>query len=179
MGLLHITYWKAGLPEDPRQMKSTIISMLIVLCILAVAPLLLFGDRGLLANYGLDLFGEPDLRAKAPKNITSVTTDKKVQVYRWRDEHGVMQFTNTPPPDSRQAEMVELRPDTNLVKAIDVPEEEPETKRSRPRVMTTGSPYTPEGVEDLLDTTSGLADGISEKQAQQQQLMDQIMRNHK
>lgn len=156
-------------------MKSTIISMLIVLCVLAVVPLLLFSDRGVLAHFGIDLFGEPDLRAKAPKNITSVTTDKKVQVYRWRDEHGVMQFTNTPPPDSRQAEVVELRPDTNLVKAIDVPEEQPEDKRSGPRVMTTGSPYTPEGMKDLLDTTSSLADGISEKQAQQQQLMDQIM----
>ena len=156
-------------------MKSTIISMLIVLCILAVVPLLLFGDRGVLAHFGVDLFGEPDLRAKAPKNITSVTTDKKVQVYRWRDEHGVMQFTNTPPPNSRQAEMVELRPDTNLVKAVDVPKEQPETRRSRPRVLTTGSPYNPEGMKDLLDTTSSLADGISEKQVQQQQLMDQIM----
>jgi hypothetical protein len=161
-------------------MKSTIISMLIVLCILAVAPLLLFGERGILADFGLDMFGdEPDLRAKAPKNITSVTTDKKVQVYRWRDEHGVMQFTNTPPPDSRQAEIVELRPDTNLVKAIEVPEQQEETKRSRPKVMTTGSPYTPDGVKDLLDTTSSLADGISEKQLQQQELMDQIMRNNK
>lgn len=156
-------------------MKSTIISMLIVLCILAVVPLLLFSDRGVLAHFGIDLFGEPDLRAKAPKNITSVTTDKKVQVYRWRDEHGVMQFTNTPPPDSRRAEVVELRPDTNLVKAIEVPEEQPETKRSGPRVMTTGSPYTPAGMKDLLDTTSSLADGINDKQAQQQQLMDQIM----
>jgi hypothetical protein len=160
-------------------MKSTIISMLIVLCVLAIAPLLLFGDRGLLSRYGLDIFGEPDLRAKAPKNITSVTTDKKVQVYRWRDQHGVMQFTSTPPPNGRQAEMVELRPDTNIVKAIEVPEEEPEVKRGGPKVMTTGNPYTPGGVKDLLDTTSGLAEGINEKQLQQQKLMEQIMRNHK
>ncbi|MGB5277050.1 MAG: DUF4124 domain-containing protein [Gammaproteobacteria bacterium] len=157
-------------------MKSTIISMLIVLCVLAIAPLLLFGDQGLLARYGLDIFGEPDIRAKAPKNLTSVTTDKKVQVYRWRDQHGVMQFTNTPPPNSQQVEMVELRPDTNIVKAIEVPDEAPEVKRSGPKVMTTGNPYTPDGVKDLLDTTSGLAEGINEKQLQQQKLMEQIMR---
>ena len=160
-------------------MKSTIISMLIVLCILAAAPLLLFGDSGILARYGIDLFGEPDLRAKAPKNITNVTTDKKVQVYRWRDQNGVMQFTNSPPPQSHQAELVELVPNTNIVKAVEVPEEQQEQERSRPKVMTTGSPYTPAGMKDLLDTTSSLADGISEKQTQQQELMDQIIRNQK
>lgn len=160
-------------------MKSTIISMLIVLCVLAVVPLLLFGDNNLLAGFGLDIFGEPDLRAKAPKNITSVKTDKKVQVYRWRDEYGVMQFTNTPPPGTQQAEIVELTPDTNVVKAIEVPEEEPAQERSRPMVMSTGNPYTPDGMKNLLNSASGLAEGMNEKQAQQQQLMDQIMRNNK
>ena len=160
-------------------MKSTIISLLVVLCILVAAPMIMFGDSGLLAQYGIDVFDKPDPRAKAPKNITNVTTDKRVQVYKWRDEHGVMQFTNTPPPESQQAQLVELVPNTNIVKAVEIPEEEPEKKRSRPRVMTTGSPYAPDGVKDLLDTTSNLADGISEKQLQQQQLMEQIMGTQK
>ena len=161
-------------------MKSTIISMLIVLCILVAAPLILFGDSGLLAQYGIDIFGEPDLRAKAPKNITNVTTDKRVQVYKWRDQYGVMQFTNTPPPN-QSAEIVELVPNTNIVKAVQVPEQEPESEsgRSGPKVMSTGSPYTPGGVKELLDSTSSLADGIGEKQAQQQKLMEQIMGNRK
>ncbi len=160
-------------------MKSTIISMLIVLCILAVAPLLLFGERGILAEFGFDLSGEPDLRAKAPKNITSVTTDKKVQLYRWRDKHGVMQFTSTPPPDSQQAEMLELTPNISVSKVIDRPEQKDETTRSGPGggldVTTTGNPYSPGGMKDLLDRASSLAEGINEKQDQQQELMDQIM----
>ena len=160
-------------------MKSTIISMLIVLCLLVVAPLILFGDTGLLARYGIDIFGKPDLRAKAPKNITNVTTDKKVQVYKWRDQYGVMQFTNTPPPESQRAEMVELTPNTNIVKAIEVPAEEAETKQGGPKVMTTGSPYAPDGMKNLLDSAGGLAEGMNEKQLQQQQLMEQIMRSHK
>ena len=160
-------------------MKSTIISMLIVLCILAVAPLLLFGERGILAEFGFDLSGEPDLRAKAPKNITSVTTDKKVQLYRWRDEHGVMQFTSTPPPDSQQAEMLELTPNISVSKVIDGPEKKDETPRSGLDVITTGNPYTPDGIKDLLDRTSSLAEGINEKQDEQQELMDQIFGNRK
>lgn len=160
-------------------MKSTIISMIIVLCVLAIVPLFLFGNDGLLARYGLDIFSEPDVRAKAPKNITNVTTDKKVQVYKWRDEYGVMQFTNTPPPESQQVEMLELTPNTNIVKAIEVPEDEPEQKRSRPKVMTTGNPYTPGGMKDMLDSTAELKNSLNEKQLEQQQLLEQIMGNQR
>ncbi len=115
-----------------------------------------------------------DEHAKAPKNLTSVTTDEKVQVYKWRDQYGVMQFTNTPPPQTRQAELIELTPNTNIVKSVEVPEEEPEQKPGGPSVMMTGT-RTPGGMKDLLDTTSSLATDMNQKQIDQQQLMDQIM----
>ena len=160
-------------------MKSTIISMIIVLCVLALIPMFLIGDRSVLAGFGLDAFFGGDDKPKTPKNLTNVTTDKKVQVYKWRDEHGVMQFTHTPPPETRQAEMVELTPNTKIVKAIEIPQEEPEKERSGPRVMTVGNPYTPAGMKDLLDTTSSLAQDMNQKQMEQQQLMEQIMGTQK
>jgi preprotein translocase subunit SecF len=156
-------------------MKSTIISMLVVLCVLVTVPLFLFGDDGMLARFGIDFSGGSDMRAKAPKNLTNVTTDQKVQVYKWRDEYGVMQFTNTPPPEGQQAEMVELTPNTNIVKAVEIPEQEVEPERSGPNVMTTGSPYTPGGMKEMLDATTGLKDGMNEKQLEQQQLIEQIL----
>jgi len=156
-------------------MKSTIISMIIVLCVLAIIPMFLIGENSVMARFGLDIFSGSDERAKAPKNLTSVTTDEKVQVYKWRDQYGVMQFTNTPPPQTQQVEMVELTPNTNIIKAVEVPEDEPEQKRSGPTVMMTGNPYTPGGMKDLLDTTSSLATDMNQKQMEQQQLMDQIM----
>lgn len=155
-------------------MKSTIISMLIVLCVMAVVPMFLFGDNDLLASLG---FGPKDelsaLRAKAPKNFSTVTTDKKVTVYKWRDEHGVMQFSNTPPSQGGQADKVELLPDTNVVKAIKVPEDEPR-KKTGPIVMSTRSPYTPGGMKDMLDTTSQLKDTLTQKQIEQQKMMEQM-----
>ena len=160
-------------------MKSTIISMIIVLCVLAIIPMFLIGDGSVMARFGLDVFSGSDDRSKTPKNLTNVTTDEKVQVYKWRDEHGVMQFTNTPPPQTQQAELIELTPNTNIVKAVEVVEDEPEQKRSGPTVMKTGNPYTPGGMKDLLDTTSSLADGMNQKQLEQQQLMDQILGNQK
>jgi len=156
-------------------MKSTIISMMIGLCVLAIIPMFLLDDNSVVARFGLDVFSGSDEHAKLPKNLTSVTTDEKVQVYKWRDQYGVMPFTNTPPPQTQQAELVVLTPDTNIVKAVEVPEEEPEQKRSGPAVMKTGNPYTPGGMKDLLDTTSSLATDMNQKQLEQQQLMEQIM----
>ena len=160
-------------------MKSTIISMVIVLCVLAIIPMFLLGDNSVMARFGLGYFSGSDEHSKAPKNLTSVTTDEKVQVYKWRDQYGVMQFTNTPPPQTQQVEMIELTPNTNIVKAVEVPEEEPEQKRSGPAVMMTGNPYTPGGMKDLLDNTSSLAADMNQKQLDQQQLMDQIMGKQK
>ena len=156
-------------------MKSTIISMIIVLCVLAIIPMFLIGDNNILDRFSLDGAEAP----KTPKGLTNVTTDEKVQVYKWRDKFGVMQFTNKPPPETSQAELVELTPNTNIVRAVEVPEDEPEKKRSGPKVITVGNPYTPGGMKDLLDTTSSLAEGMNQKQLDQQQLMDQIMGKQK
>jgi hypothetical protein len=156
-------------------MKATIISMIIVLGVLAIIPTLLMGDRGLVARLGLDLFTAEEQAPQPPKNLTNVTTNEKVQVYKWRDEHGVMQFTSTPPVEVQEVELVELAPNTNIVKAIEVPEDEPEARRSGPRVVTVGNPYTPGGMKDLLDTSSGLAEDMSQRQKEQQQLMNQIL----
>ena len=156
-------------------MKSTIISMIIVLCVLAVIPMFLLSEDGLLSRFGPGASSGSDEKPQPPKNLTNVTTDEKVQVYKWRDEDGVMQFSGTPPLESQHAELVELTPNTNIVKAIEIPEDEPEQKPGRPRVMTVGNPYTPGGMKDLLDTTSTLADDMGQKQMEQQQLMNQIL----
>lgn len=154
--------------------------MIIVLCLLAIIPMFLFGDGSVLTGFGLDVFSGSDEHSKAPKNVTSVTTDEKVQVYKWRDQYGVMQFTNTPPLQNQQFEIVELTPNTNIVKAVVVPEEEPEQKPGGPAVMMTGNPSASIGMKDLLDTTSSLAADMNQEQLeQQQQIMEQIMGTRK
>ena len=157
-------------------MKSTIISMLIVLCVMAVVPMFLLGDNELLAKFGIGSNGDyKDLRNKAPKNLTNVTTDQKVMVYKWRDENGIMQFTNTPPPEAQNVEAVELTPNINIVKAVEVPEEGPEARPSGPRVMATGNPYTPGGMKDMVDTTSVIQESLNARQSEQQKMMEQLL----
>ena len=156
-------------------MKSTIISMVVVLCVLAVIPTVMFSSGGILDRLGLNPFVEFRPEPEPPKNLTSVTTDKKVQVYKWRDEHGIMQFASTPPPEVHQAELVELSPDTNLMKAIEVPEAEPEAEPGKPRAITLGNPYTRDGMQDLLESTSSLTEEMEQQQLEQQQLMEQML----
>lgn len=158
--------------------------MLIVLCVMAVVPMFLISDNDLLSKFG---FGKGDyatLRDKAPSNLTSVTTDERVRVYKWRDENGIMQFTNTPPPETRDdagnvtrnVEIVELEPNTNIVKAVKVPPADPKAKpKSGPRVMVTGNPYTPGGMKDMIDTTSSLKGDMNERQLEQQKMLEQIL----
>jgi len=61
----------------------------------------------------------------------------------------------------------------DVVKAIKVPEEEPE-KKTGPVVMSTRSPYTPGGMKDLIDNTSQLKDTLNQQQLEQQQMMEQM-----
>jgi len=96
-------------------------------------------------------------------------------VYKWRDENGIMQFTNTPPPEARNVEAVELTPNINIVKAVEVPEEEPEApKATGPRVMATGNPYTPGGMKDMVETSSAIQESMNARQAEQQKMMEQM-----
>jgi hypothetical protein len=151
--------------------------MIIVLCVMAAIPLIFFSDNDLLAKFGLGGKGGDslqELRAKAPKNITNVKTDKDVTVYKWRDANGVMQFSHAPPPDGGQAEAVNLRSDTNIVKAIKVPEAEEEASRSRPRVMSTGNPYTPGGMKDLVEQTSAMTEKLNQQAAEREKMMQDL-----
>ena len=94
-------------------MKASLISMIIVLCVLAIIPMVLMNEGSFVARLGLGLFPGAEQAPQPPKNLTTVTTDKKVQVYKWRDEDGIMQFANVPPPEAKNVEVVELTPNTN------------------------------------------------------------------
>jgi len=62
---------------ESEYMKATIISMIIVLCMLAVIPMFMIGDNNILAHFDLGRFGIREEAPKTPENITNVTTNKK------------------------------------------------------------------------------------------------------
>ena len=160
-------------------MKSTIISMFIVLVLMIAVPLILiktdlaqqFGFGG---GNGAD--GE-DLQDRAPKNVKAVVTDQKVEVYRWKDEQGVMQFSNTPPLEGGEYEIVVLSPDTNVIDAIKIPEKEP-AEESEPKIFSVGSPYSPDGMKDMIDGSEDVKESLNQRQLDQEKILQDIL-NHK
>jgi len=150
--------------------------MLVILGILSVTPMIYMGkfdpmaflDSGL--SNGSTEFNK--LKAKAPKNLTNVVSDEKVQVYKWRDKNGVMQFSNTPPPSDIGAEQVELDPNKNLVQAVKVPEKKEEpaevAKVEKP------SPYSVKGMKKVMDDAKGIEQLLQQRHEDQQKMMNDL-----
>ena len=151
--------------------------MLITLGILSVTPMIYMGkfdpmaffDSGL--SKGTSEFNR--LKAKAPKSFSSVVSDKKVQVYKWRDEHGVMQFGNMPPPTVSNAEQLVLDPNHNLVQAVKVPEKKEE--KSAPAASSDmPNPYSVKGMKKVMDDARGIEDMLQKRHEEQQKMINNL-----
>jgi hypothetical protein len=153
-------------------MKFKIFTMLVILGILSVTPMIYMGkfDPMAFIDDGMDngASGFQKLKAKAPKNMTSVVTNEKVQVYKWRDEHGVMQFSNTPPPTVTNAQRIELNPDKNVIQAVKIPEKAAEPKA----VVATEAPnpYSVRGMKKVMDDARGVEDLLKKREEEQRRM---------
>lgn len=158
-------------------MKSTIISMCIALMLMIVVPMVLFGDNEIAEKFGFGRGGKSDtkedLRDKLPKNIKAVVTDKEVEVYKWTDKHGVMQFSHLPPQDGTDSEKLVLSPNTNVMDAIKIPEKEKE-EVAKPQVFSLGSPYSPGGMKKMVDDSSELKETLNQRQADQEKMLQDL-----
>lgn len=158
-------------------MKSTIISMIIVLILMIVVPMVLFGDNEIAKKFGFGVSSKndakEDLQDKAPKNIQTVVTDKKVEVYKWADKHGVIQFSNEPPQDGSESEKMVLSPNTNVLDAIKITKKEPE-KAAKPQVINLGSPYSPGGMKKMVDDSTNLQDQLNQRQTEQDKILQDL-----
>ena len=112
------------------------------------------------------------LKAKAPKNLTSVVTDEKVQVYKWRDENGVMQFSNTPPPTDRNAQQIELNPNSNVVSAVKVPVKE--ATPDSPGDIEPPSPYSVKGMKKVMDDAKGIEQMLQQSHEQRTEILNNL-----
>lgn len=158
-------------------MKSKIFFLLLTLVVMAITPMIYMGKFNPLAILGpgftMETSAHKNLKASAPKNLSSVVTDEKVEVYKWRDENGVMQFSNTPPPTDSRAERVVLDPNSNLMQAVKVPvKEEPEEKKVEQTQAP--SPYSPKGMKKVMDDVKNVENMMQQRQQQQQEALNNL-----
>lgn len=156
-------------------MKFKIFMMLVTLGVLSITPMIYMGKFDPMSFIGSGFkTGESEfekLKAKAPKNLSNVTTDEKVQVYRWRDEHGVMQFSNTPPLEGG-SEKMQLNPNENIIQAVKVPVEEVAEKDTVKNEMP--NPYSVKDMKKVMDDARGVEDLLRKSHEDRQKMMNNL-----
>ncbi len=152
-------------------MKFKILSIIIILAVLAVLPMIYTGKLDALSfiDSGFSKTSSGFATSKTPENISNVVTDEKVQVYKWRDKNGVMQFSNTPPPNVTNAEQLVLDPNSNLVQAVKTPEKD-EPKQVVP--ARSANPYSVKGMKKVMDDARGVEDMLQQRHEEQQKMMN-------
>ena len=155
-------------------MKFKILSMLVILGFLSVMPMIYMGKFDPLSflESGFSAGGSEfdKLKAKAPKNLSNVVSDEKVQVYKWRDENGVMQFSNTPPLTGGVAEQVVLDP-SNLMQAVKVPVEEAPKQAVETEAP---NPYSVKGMKKVMDDARGVEELLQQRHEGQQEMIKNL-----
>lgn len=153
-------------------MKSTIISMMIVLILMVVLPMIFLGDGDIASKFKLPDFGTSSRSAKLPSNIKTVTTDTTIQLYKWRDENGVMEFSNLP-PEHGEAEQIELTPNLSTMQPVKIPVQEVTATNAAP-VAELGNPYSPSGMKHMVEQANALKEMLNQQQADQQKALENI-----
>ena len=111
--------------------------------------------------------------SKGAKNLSGVVTDEKIRVYKWRDENGVIQFSNEPPLSSSiDSEQIMLDPNSNVIQAVKVAEKEEEVKS----VVKTESanPYSVNGMKKVVDDANDVEEVLHRRHAEHQKMMDEL-----
>ncbi len=166
-------------------MKMLLFKMIFVVVIMLAVPYFIMGG-GKMPDFLGGILDPSAKKAKLPENISSVVTDKDVTVYKWVDDQGRTHFSGIKPV-GQDSEAKHLRPDTNIVQAVKITEEEEEAssfgglislnKKDKNKKNKKGggkiepyqmeNPYTPEGMQNLIQgaqNIQGLMDQRSEAQ---------------
>ena len=175
-------------------MKMSIFGMLVILLLLTVGPLVYF-------NGGVDYFDDFFSKSSKPKLnkdivYAPVSTHEKVKVLKWKDENGIWQFGNAPPPGTRGVETMTLQPNMNIMQAIDVPgeAEEENTGSGLVRLNSNGlsskyakgkkgdknkkddvgmsqesldNPYSPDSIGELFNSSQNIQKMLNNRHQQQ------------
>ena len=148
-------------------MKSMIFMCLALVIMAGIARVYMAGGlNGLLGNNS----GSENFRLKAPKNVKAVTTDKDVEVYKWRDERGVMHFGEAPPESNVAVEKIELKNNQNVMKPIALKEKS--TDESDIASGEMANPYSPEGMGQMITQTKALTETLNKQQAEKGMMLD-------
>lgn len=104
----------------------------------------------------------PDVDLPSMPGIGENTEGKPIEVYKWVDADGVINYSQTKPESSVSAEVMMVDPQTNVVQADKLPEPEPEKPVAEakpapaPSLPDMSLLPTPDRVKQLMDDAKGI-----------------------
>ncbi|TNF37565.1 MAG: DUF4124 domain-containing protein [Gammaproteobacteria bacterium] len=160
-------------------MMKLLFKVVVLVGIMLTVPYYLLGS-GAMPDFLKNMIGSGQSEQPAlPKNLSSVTTDKNVTVYKCKDASGQIQFSDTP---CGNGETIHLRPDTNVVQAVKVPEKEEEasggslislgSKKDKDGNTELPNPYSPEGVQQIIKDAQNAAELMNKRNQETAKAMD-------
>ncbi|MBQ60897.1 MAG: hypothetical protein CMQ19_02365 [Gammaproteobacteria bacterium] len=97
-----------------------------------------------------------------PKELELPEEPLVTKIYKWKDENGVWQFSNSP-VDESGAEVLELDGQINTVQAFVAPVQE--EKKKKPAVIPGVSTVSPQQAGGLMDTVKNLQETIDQRKS--------------
>lgn len=162
-------------------MKKLLFKVVVLVGIMLTVPYYLLGS-GSMPDFLKNMLGNQVEKPALPDNLNSVTTDKNVTVYKCRDKSGQIQFSDIPCGET--SETIHLRPDTNVVQAVKVPEKEEDegeaglislgSKKDKDGNVELPNPYSPEGVQQIIKDAQKAAEVMNKRNQDAAKLMERM-----
>lgn len=151
--------------------------MLVILGVISILPMIYMGKiepKAFIESILNADFKLSGLDVKVPEKLSNMTNDNKIQVYKWRDQNGVMQFSNEPPPATIDAEQIELNPNSNVVQAIKIPEKKSIEKVKNVAKTDMPNPYSVKGMKKVMDDAKNVEHILQQRHEDQQKMLNDL-----
>lgn len=135
-----------------------------------------------LSNYGLYLMtGQtPFSRWKLPEfktpefSTANPLGNKKEKAWKWVDENGVTHYSSEAPPQTQQAQEIEVDPNTNLIQGMEPPEKKEEETASTTITPVEGPIYDPKNIQKLMENARKVEQVLQERHEQQEEILNNL-----
>ena len=154
-------------------MKLFVKLMLALLVLAVLLPFTILKDQNGNTLMSFSDLGLPDFSMPSmPKaNLGSSSSTQRDIFYQWKDASGTVQFTTQPPPEGVEYEIKKYNPNSNVIKAVEVPEPEEEkpegeagavAQGDQPSIQI-GSPYNPDDIKKLIDDAQSIEQKLQQR----------------
>ncbi len=160
-------------------MKLIIRAITMLVVIVGVMSYGAYLTTGKLPWQSLTLPKNPNL-LKSKQPMKPAKKAKKDLVYKWRDAHGVWQFSEEPPTDDLAYDQLEVDPNASVINLSPIAQEkEGHTKAAGDKAegskeSVTAFPFAPERIQKLTDDAREVQEKLNKRAQSQQKLLEDL-----